>query len=31
MAVAGHINPATGKPYSAEAIRLALAGAKEAA
>jgi hypothetical protein len=30
MAVAGHVNPA-GKPHSAEAIRLVLAGAKEAA
>ena len=31
LAAAGHANPVTGKPYSAEAIRLALAGAKEAA
>jgi transposase len=31
LAGAGHVNPATNKPYSAEAIRLALAGAKEAA
>jgi DNA invertase Pin-like site-specific DNA recombinase len=31
LAAAGHLNPVTGKPYSAEAIRLALAPAREAA
>ncbi len=31
LAAAGHVNPATRKPYSAEAIRLVLAGTKEAA
>jgi hypothetical protein len=31
LAAAGHGNPATGKAYSAETIRLALAGDREAA
>lgn len=31
LAAGGHVNPATGRPYSAEGIRLALAGVKEAA
>jgi DNA invertase Pin-like site-specific DNA recombinase len=30
LAKAGHVNPASGKPYSAEAIRLVLAARKEA-
>ena len=31
LAAAGHVNPHTGKPYSPEAIRQALAGVREAA
>lgn len=31
LAAAGHVNPSSGKAYSAEAIRLVLAGAKEPA
>jgi DNA invertase Pin-like site-specific DNA recombinase len=31
LAAAGHVNPHTARPYSAEAIRQALAGAREAA